>query len=58
MDLGGVLRTADEQLTVDRLGGSYPEAFPGSAIHLVGHGIELFLAVARQGCALGEVLAD
>ena len=53
-----MLRTADEQLTVDRLGGSYPEAFPGSAIHLVGHGIELFLAVARQGCALGEVLAD
>ncbi len=50
MTCGGVLWAVDEELTVDGQGGSYSEAFSGSAIDLVGNGIELLLAVDRQVC--------
>jgi hypothetical protein len=49
MNLGAV----DEQLPVDRQRGSYPQALPGSAIDLIGDGVQVFLAVDRKRSACG-----
>lgn len=53
MDEGRKFRAAQEKLPIDRQRGKYAKAFPGQVIDLMGNGIELPLAVAREIGALG-----
>ena len=57
MNEGGVLGTVEQELAIDGQRGSYAQAFSGPVVDLIGNGVELFLAVAREIGALGQVLA-
>jgi hypothetical protein len=57
MNEGGVLGTVEQAFSIDRQGGPYAQAFSGPVVDLIGNGVELLLAVAREIGALGQVLA-
>lgn len=58
MDEGGLLRGVQEQLPVDRQGGSYSQSLARAVVNFIGDGVQLFLAVVRQIGAFGQVLAN
>lgn len=58
MDEGGLWSGVQEQLPVDRQGRSYSQSFAGAVVDFIGDGVQLFLAVARQIGAFGQVLAN
>lgn len=53
-----MLRGIQEQLSINRQGRSYSQPLTRSIVDLVRNRVQLFLAVARQVCALGQVLAN
>ena len=53
-----MFRGVQEQLPVNRQGGSYSQAFARSVVDFIGNGIQLLLAVDRQVCALGQILTN
>ena len=58
MDKGVLFGRVDKQFPVDRQGGSYPQAFAGAIVDLIGNGVELLLTVDRQVVPLWQVLAN
>ena len=53
-----MLRGIQEQLSINRQGRSYSQPLARSIVDLVRNRVQLLLAVARQVCALGQVLAN
>lgn len=52
-----MVERSSRETPVDRQGRSYSQSFAGAVVDFIGNGIQLFLAVARQINAFGQVLA-
>jgi hypothetical protein len=52
-----VLGAVEQEFAIGGHGGSYAQAFSGPVVDLIGNGVKLLLAVAREIGALGQVLA-